>query len=146
MNKRGGKVFVDTNILIHADAYGLENVFEWIDSLYKEVYIHQMVLDEILQESARQKVYHYIEARHWHLFNPDDEKCLSDELYEVYESYVDEMKQAFRKLDQKKHEQGRRLKGTNDLGEIHCLAAALLLSATIICSNDSDIQEIIDDN
>ena len=42
--------------------------------------------------------------------------------------------------------QGRLLKGTNDLGEIHCLAAALLLSATIICSNDGDIQEVIDDN
>lgn len=26
------------------------------------------------------------------------------------------------------------------------MAAALLLSATIICSNDGDIQEIIDDN
>lgn len=99
MSKRGGKVFVDTNILFHADAYDLENVLEWIHSLYEEVYIHQMVLDEMLRESARQKVQQYIDAGQWHLFDPDDENCLSDELYEVYESYVDEMKQAFRKLD-----------------------------------------------
>lgn len=146
MNKRSGKVFVDTNILFHADAYELDNVFEWIDQLYEEVYIHQMVLDEMLRPSTRQKVQHYIDSGLWFLFNPDDENCLSDDLYAIYESYVSEMKQAFRQLNEKKKAQGRRLKGTNDLGEIHCLAAALLLSATIICSNDGDIQEIIDDN
>ena len=146
MSKRPGKVFVDTNILLHADMYQHDNIFDWIDALYEEVYIHQMVLDEILSASARHKVTQYIDDGRWHLFNPDDENCLSDDLYAIYEGYVHQMKQAFRQLDQKKVEQGRRLKGTNDLGEIHCLAAALLLSATIICSNDGDIQEVIDDN
>lgn len=146
MNKRSGKVFVDTNILLHADMYQHDNIFDWIDALYEEVYIHQMVLDEILSASARNKVTQYIDDGRWHLFNPDDENCLSDDLYAIYEGYVHQIKQAFRQLDHKKVEQGRRLKGTNDLGEIHCLAAALLLSATIICSNDGDIQEVIDDN
>ncbi len=36
--------------------------------------------------------------------------------------------------------QGRFLKNTNDLGEMHSLAAAMLLSAGIICSNDLDIR------
>lgn len=146
MNKRPGKVFVDTNILLHADMYQHDNIFDWIDALYEEVYIHQMVLDEILSARARKKVTQYIDDGRWRLFNPDDENCLSDDLYVIYEGYVKQIKQAFRALDQKKVTQGRRLKGTNDLGEIHCLAAALLLSATIICSNDGDIQEVIDDN
>ncbi|OCS92668.1 PIN domain-containing protein [Caryophanon latum] len=146
MNKRLGKVFVDTNILLQADWYQHDSIFEWIDALYEEVYIHQMVLDELLSVSARNKVTQYIDDGRWHLFNPDDENCLSDDLYDIYEGYVHQMKQAFRQLDQKKMEQGRRLKGTNDLGEIHCLAAALLISAAIICSNDGDIQEVIDDN
>lgn len=146
MNRRPGKVLIDTNILLHADAYKHDNIFDWINSLYEDVYIHQMVLEEILSASAREKVQLYIEEKKWHLFDPDDENCLSDDLYEIYQGYVSEIKQAFRALDQKKEMQGRRLKGTNDLGEIHCLAAALLLSATIICSNDGDIQEVIDDN
>lgn len=146
MDKRPGKVFVDTNMLLHADMYQQDNIFEWIDALYEEIYIHQMVLDEILSASARKKVTQYIDEGRWYLFNPDDENCLSDDLYDIYEGYVHQIKQAFRQLDQKKVKQGRRLKGTNDLGEIHCLAAALLLSATIICSNDGDIQEVIDDN
>lgn len=33
----------------------------------------------------------------------------------------------------------------NDLGEIHSLAAARLLEASIICSNDYDIKEVIQD-
>lgn len=146
MNKRPGKVFVDTNILLYADMYKHDNIFEWIDSLYEEVYIHQMVLNEILGVSAKKKVTEYIDDGRWHLFNPDDENCLSDDLHAIYEGYVHQIKRAFRQLDQKKVEQGRRIKGTNDLGEIHCLAAVLLLSATIICSNDGDIQEVIDDN
>lgn len=102
--KRGEKVFIDTNILFYADAYKIDNIFGWIDSLYNKVYIHQMVLNEMLSSNARTKVQKYLD------------------------------------------EHNRHLKGTNDLGEIHCLAAALLLGATIICSNDMDIQEIIDDN
>lgn len=41
MNKRLGKVFIDTNILLHADVYQDDNIFEWIDALYEEIYIHQ---------------------------------------------------------------------------------------------------------
>lgn len=146
MSKRKGKVFIDTNILFYADSFKLDNVFEWIDSLYEEVFIHTMVLNEILSPNIRNKVQSYIDKESWKLFDPDDDSTLSDELYAVYESKVDLIKEAFRQLNVKKQKEGRRLKGTNDLGEIHCLAAALLLRATIICSNDSDIQEVIDDN
>lgn len=146
MNKRLSKVFIDTNILLHADVYQDDNIFEWIDALYEEIYIHQMVLKELLSTSAQLKVTKYIDNGRWKLFNPDDENCLSDELYIIYEEYVRYITEAFRALNRKKEQQGRLLKGTNDLGEIHCLAAALLLSATIICSNDKDIQEVIDDH
>ncbi len=43
MNKRQGKVFIDTNILLHADMYQHDTIFDWIDALYEEVSIHQMV-------------------------------------------------------------------------------------------------------
>ena len=55
------------------------------------------------------------------------------------------MREAFYQLNVKKEAEGRRLKNTNDLGEIHSLAAAMLLSAGIICSNDFDIREVIED-
>lgn len=60
MNKRQGKVFVDTNILLHADMYQHDTIFDWIDALYEEVYIHQMVLDEILSASARKKFHNIL--------------------------------------------------------------------------------------
>lgn len=138
-------MFIDTNILFYADAYKQENVFEWLDLLYEKIHIHQIVLDEMLNPSVRTRVEKYIDSGRWHLFNPDDEAFLSEELYTIYEMYVKQIMQAFRELDEKKIQQGRRLKATSDLGEIHCIAAALLLSARIICSNDLDIQEVIDD-
>ena len=68
MNKRLGTVFVDTNILLQADWYQHDSIFEWIDALYEEVYIHQMILDELLNVSARNKVTQYIEDGSIQLF------------------------------------------------------------------------------
>lgn len=142
---REGKVFVDANILIHAATFKSANVFSWIDSLYDEIYIHQEVLDELLISDVRKIVEGYIDRGQWNLFNPDDENILTDDKYAIYDSYLNDMRQAFSELDKKKIKENRILKHTNDLGEIHSLAAALLLGASIICSNDHDIKEVIQD-
>jgi hypothetical protein len=120
-------------------------VFSWIDSLYEEIYIHQEVLEELLISDVRKIVEGYIAQGQWNLFNPDDENVMTDDKYAIYDSYLIDMHQAFVDLDKKKIKENRPLKHTNDLGEIHSLAAALLLGASIICSNDYDIKEVIQD-
>lgn len=55
------------------------------------------------------------------------------------------MRIAFEQLDEKKIREGRPLKYTSDLGEIHSFAAARLLSTDLICSDDVDIREVITD-
>jgi predicted nucleic acid-binding protein len=142
---RKGKVFIDANILIHAATFKSADVFSWIDSLYNEIYIHQVVLEELLKSEVRKPVEDYIAQGKWKLFNPDDEKALTDDDFTIYQSYLRDMHQTFTNLNNKKKEQNRPLKHTNDLGEIHSLAAALLLGASIICSNDYDIGEVIQD-
>lgn len=142
---RSGKVFVDANILIHAATFKSADVFSWIDSLYEDIYVHQEVLDELLISDVKQRVQGYIDFGRWKLFNPDDEQTLTDEEYALYESYLKDMHSAFRELNEKKIREGRPLKNTNDLGEIHSLAAVLLLGASIICSNDYDIKEVVED-
>ncbi|AQU79272.1 hypothetical protein [Planococcus faecalis] len=80
------------------------------------------------------------------MFDPQAETLIpTEELYDLYAIYLREMRKAFYQLDVKKEAEGRRLKNTNDLGEIHSLAAAMLLSAGIIYSNDLDIREVIED-
>lgn len=143
---RKGKVFVDANILIHAATFKSADVFSWIDSLYEEVYIHQVVLNELLISDVKDRVRSYIDLEKWSLFDPDDDGALTENSYVIYESYLKDVHQAFSKLNEKKVREGRTLKYTNDLGEIHSLAAALLLGASIICSNDYDIREVIQDS
>lgn len=143
--KRKGKVFIDANILIHAASYQSADVFQWINELYEEIYIHKVVLDELRISSVRQKVEMYIKQGAWYTFDPDDEETLPDDLFAIYEGYMGDMRQAFEDLDQKKVKESRSLKHTNDLGEMHCLAAAMLIGASIICSNDYDIKEVIED-
>ncbi|MBO2946122.1 hypothetical protein JJQ72_19275 [Paenibacillus sp. F411] len=142
---RNGKVFVDANILIHAATFKSADVFSWIDSLYEDIYIHQEVLDELLISDVRKKVQSYIDQGKWKLFDPDDEEALTEDDYAIYESYLTDMHKAFSDLNEKKIKEGRPQKNTNDLGEIHSLAAVILLGASIICSNDYDIQEVIQD-
>ncbi|MDM5246124.1 hypothetical protein [Lysinibacillus sp. G4S2] len=145
MKKRKGKVLIDSNILIFATEYKIINVFQLIDALYDEVYIHKMVYDELLLNEVKQNVDAKLKDG-WILFDPDDEVTLSDDIYEIYNRYLVDVKQGFDDQNEKKKREGRPLKHTNDLGEMHCLAAAMLLGASIIFSNDYDIREIIQDS
>jgi rRNA-processing protein FCF1 len=145
MTMRKGKVFIDANIIKYATDYQKMDVFSWINALYEEIYIHQSVLEELVVTSLRQKAEEMLQSKQWKLFNPDEESTLSDELFPLYESYVKDVRNSFRQLDEKKQVEGRPLKHTNDIGEIHSLAAAMILSANIICSNDFDIREVIED-
>lgn len=139
-------VFVDANILIYCAKFRKSNSFAWLNDLYQTVYIHQMVLDEVVENESRSIIESAIESFHWKIFDPDDELELSYEEYKIYEFHLETIKRAFQNLDKKKEVDGRQLKGTNDLGEMHSLAAALFLDAQIICSNDYDIREVIQDN
>lgn len=143
---RKGKVLIDTNIIIYATKYQKNDVFQWIESLYEEIYIHKIVLDELLSSTARTNAERKVNAGKWILFDPDDEETLSDEMYDIYEGFLSDVKQAFVELDEKKIREGRPLKNTSDLGEMHSLAAAMILGASIIFSNDYDVLEVIHDS
>lgn len=146
MMMRKGKVFIDANIIIHAESFHKTDVFLWIHKLYEDIYIHKTVLNELELPSVREKINGFIAEGKWILFDPEDEEVVTDGMYDLYESYVDDMRDAFRQLDEKKITEERTPKNTNDLGEIHSLAAAVMLSAGIICSNDLDIREVIEDS
>lgn len=144
--KRKGKVFIDANMIIHAGSFQKTDVFQWLNQLYEEIYIHIEVLNELQVASVRKKADEFIASGQWILFDPQAETLIpTEELYDLYVIYLRGMREAFYQLDVKKEAEGRRLKNTNDLGEIHSLAAAMLLSAGIICSNDLDIREVIED-
>lgn len=143
---RKGKVFIDANIIIYAESFEKTDVFLWINDLYEDIYIHKTVLDELKLSSTRKKINSFITEKRWILFDPEDEDTLSDALYDLYDAYVDNIYESFRQLNAKKIVESRELKYTNDLGEIHSLAAAVLLNAGIICSNDLDIREVIEDS
>lgn len=143
---RKGKVFIDANIIIYAESFEKTDVFLWINDLYEDIYIHKTVLDELKLSSTRKKINGFITEKRWILFDPEDEETLSDALYDLYDAYVGNIHESFRQLNAKKIVESRELKYTNDLGEIHSLAAAVLLNAGIICSNDLDIREVIEDS
>ncbi|MFJ7982190.1 hypothetical protein ACIQ1D_18170 [Lysinibacillus xylanilyticus] len=145
MKKRKGKTVIDANILIIATNYNISNVFRWMDLLYEEVFITKAVYDELLLSEVKKNVDAKLQDG-WTLFDPDDENTLSDDEYDIYNSYFKDLKQLFVILDEKKQREGRPLKHTNDLGEMHSLAAAMLLGASIIFSNDYDIREVIEDS
>lgn len=137
-------VFIDANIIIHAASFRQADVFDWLNRLYGRILIHVEVLEELKISSVREKVDVLIAEGRWTLFNPESETSIeTDALYDLYLVYLQEVRVAFEQLDEKKIREGRPLKHTSDLGEIHSLAAARLLSADLICSDDADIREVI---
>lgn len=139
-------VFIDANIIIHAASFRQADVFDWLNRLYERILVHVEVLEELKISSVREKVDVLIAEGRWTLFNPESEISIeTDALYDLYLVYLQEVRMAFEQLDEKKIREGRPLKHTSDLGEIHSLAAARLLSADLICSDDADIREVITD-
>ncbi|MBM7572929.1 hypothetical protein [Aquibacillus albus] len=140
---RSGKVFIDANIINLAVVYKREDVLGWINNLYDKIYIHISVMNELITNKSYAE--EQIENGNWILFDPDDENCLSNEQFTIYEHYIQNVRDGFRRLNEKKKKQGREIKNTSNIGEIDSLAAAILLSANIICSNDYEIREVIED-
>lgn len=144
MTLRKGKVIIDTNLLMQALDYRKYDVFDWIDQVYENIYVHIEVINEFRIESERKSILRTINDRGWNLFDYNDEKSLPNEHRTLYWSYYDEVRLGFENLKAKKEAQGRIPKTSNNLGEIHCIALAQLISGNIISSNDYEIREVIE--
>ncbi|WP_106496146.1 hypothetical protein [Lentibacillus sp. Marseille-P4043] len=86
-----------------------------------------------------------IEDRGWTLFDQNDENSLPEKHRAIYWGYVDGVGEGFESLKAKKEALGRTPKTSNNIGEIHCIALAQLISGNIISSNDFEIREVIKD-
>lgn len=135
VDRKNLRTFIDTNMLIFAGDYQKDNVFDWIETLYSDVWIHIDVLNELLL--GKSSVEEEINSRHWHIFDPSS---LSDIEQEVYDMHFDGIQEAFQAM---RISQGPNAKHTPDVGEKATLAACILQDAQMICSNDADISEIV---
>jgi len=138
VNRQRARVFIDTNMLIFAMQYRKENVFDWIDLLYSNVWIHVDVLAELLQ--GRKIIEQEINKRRWQIFDPEN---LTSAEGTIYRNYLNEIKNAFRQMNVERAIRGERVKSTADIGEISSLAVCLLEDAQLICSNDADIKTVV---
>lgn len=145
MTVRMGKVIVDTNLLMQALDFQKHDIFEWIDQVYDDVYIHIEVVNEFKVESEKDRILKVIDERGWSLFDHNDENVLPDKHRAIYWGYVDGVSKGFEELKAKKEAQGRPPKTSDNIGEIHCIALAQLISGNIISSNDFEIREVIED-
>jgi hypothetical protein len=144
MTVRRGKVIVDTNLLMSALDFRKCDVYDWIDGVYEDIYVHIEVVNEFKVETEKKEILEQIQKRNWNLFDHNDKSCLPDNQKTLYRMYVDSVRKGFENLKEKKQTQGKVPKTSNNLGEIHSLALAQLISANIISSNDFEIQEVIE--
>lgn len=139
MDRRHDRVFIDTNMLFFAAQYKKENIFTWFNKLYGNIWIHVDVLNEML--THRVQVQNEIDARRWHLFDPSVD--LSDDELIIYNIQIDEIKEAFQRLNEIRRTTGKRVKNTANTGEISTLAVCLIEDAHLICSNDFDVRDVV---
>ncbi|QFT91166.1 hypothetical protein FIU87_21170 [Bacillus sp. THAF10] len=145
MTIRAGKVIVDTNILMNALDFRKCNVYDWIDEVYEEIFVHIEVVNEFRIETEQKAIIAEIKKRGWNLFDHNDQTCLPNNQKTLYWKYVNNASEGFENLKTKKEAQKRIPKTSSNLGEIHSLALAQLISANIINSNDYEIREVIED-
>ena len=97
------------------------------------------VLDEVLLK--RQRVEAEIQAGRWRLFDPLTNFSSAERI--IYNAQVEEIKEAFARLNSNRATSGKRVKNTANTGEISTLAVCLIEDAHLICSNDFDIRGVV---
>lgn len=143
MNNRSDKVFIDSNMIIFAADFQQANVFDWINELYQNVYIHKEVYNELLFPSVKNTVDGLIASGKWSLFDPKSVTSLSPIEQEIYQQRLTDVKDAFHRMNLQRISVGKRPKTVSNLGEIATVAACLMINAGIICSNDFDIRTVV---
>lgn len=99
MNDRSDKVFVDSNMIIFAADFKNANVFEWINELYHNVYIHKEVYNELLFSSVKKAVDELIASGEWIFFDPKSASSLSPIEQEIYQQRLNDVKDAFHRMN-----------------------------------------------
>ncbi|MBM7709229.1 hypothetical protein JOD14_001399 [Enterococcus lemanii] len=129
-------------MLIFAANFQKENVLEWMDNLYENIYIHIEVYNELLTSEIKNTVVSFVTEKQWLLFDPADSSCLTKVEQEIYRNRLTDVKESFREMNLTKIEEGKRMKPVSNFGEIATITACLMVNARVICSNDFDIRTI----
>lgn len=127
--------FVDANIIFYIeklkDKAGFINILEQV---YESVYIHEEVYKE-LSSSSQKFVDNKCQEQKWTLLNPLKEFKTT---YSDYQLMLTKIQEKLIEVDKRRGKEGS--VGT---GEIASLAAAYMLNAEIICSNDYSLEDVI---
>lgn len=132
--------FIDTNIFLYALAYQKEDILTWIDSVYRNIYVHIDVLEELEIYTERTRIEAFIVQHNWTLFDPGS---LPERDYEMYSLLRSQVADNMLALTENRRNEGLAVKHTANTGEISILAACLLINGNIICSNDGDVRDVI---
>lgn len=138
------KAFVDTNILFDALVFQKSNVFEWLASAYDTVFVHQTVLNELINPQDRREIEKLITDGVLKRFDPQTE--FNEVELPLYQSYQETVQQDLKALNAFRRAHDLHEKFTSDLGEISMLATCLITGINIICSRDSDVIAVIQRN
>ncbi|MGN7410610.1 hypothetical protein [Sporosarcina sp. SAFN-010] len=127
--------FIDANIIFYIEQLKSKDDFlTIIEQVYESVYIHEEVYQE-LSIAGQKFVDEKCQANKWVLFEPLQ---VFKDTYEDYRLMLSEVQSTLIEVDTR-----RGKAGSAGTGEIASLAAAYLLNAGFICSNDYSIEEVI---
>lgn len=127
--------FIDANLIFYIEKLkSKDGFYTIIEQVYESVYIHEKVYKEV--GSAGQKIIdEKCHANKWVLFKPDQ---AFQNFYDDYRLIESRIQSTLIEVDAR-----RGKAGSAGIGEIASLAAAYLLNARFICSNDYSIEEVI---
>lgn len=127
--------FIDANIIFYIEKLKDKGEFiNILEQVYESVYIHEEVYKE-LSSSSQRFVDNKCQQQKWIRLNPLQ---VFKDIYTDYQLMLSKIQDKLIEVDKRRGKEGSA--GT---GEIASLAAAYLLNAEIICSNDYSLEDVI---
>lgn len=127
--------FIDANLIIYIEKLkAKDDFYTIIEQVYELVYVHEEVYKEV-GVAGQKFIDEKCHANKWILFKPIQ---AFQNIYEDYRLMESKIQSTLIEVDAR-----RGKAGSAGIGEIASLAAAYLLNARFICSNDYSIEEVI---
>lgn len=126
--------FIDANIIFYIHDIKSHNFSDIIEKVYKKVIIHPEVLKE-LSLSGQTFVKEKIRLKKWILF---DDSILTPIEKRMYLKNITDIDEKLKEVDT-----SRGKEESAGTGEIYSLAAASIIHAEYICSNDYSLEDVI---
>jgi len=131
---------IETQLLVQIGQFEPSHVFSWLQIMYKVIYIHIEVYQELTDSQLKRQVTRLIEQGAWVLFSP---ARLNSAEQAIYQAHVVMLTQAWLAENDQRLQRGQPISLLTQPSTLATVAASLTWNIPTVCSDNTELTQLI---